>query len=292
MSDKPFWRLPPFVGLLADPFVQGTELEGGHVAYALQLLHKLFVVVHEDAVKASSVEAAPEDVPPIALSMWDAQHLERLRLVTGHVQACAELAAACGRVADSASLAELVSEWVERVEKLEVGQMLLVPGGWLGMTSSGVVMHVLERSGPAEFAFTTVNTGKGLEYHESCATDSAATPPKMKYNTCMRMEHLAQERVVQPAYWALFFSLWVKRPASEYHRVEVIYDVLLPWLASAPSGPGTLFQSAVLPRDRDPAAVWATPDRSNTSSSRTALAATASASAARAFLRRNSSSCK
>ncbi|KAE8905162.1 hypothetical protein PF005_g9007 [Phytophthora fragariae] len=27
------------------------------------------------------------------------------------------------------------------------------------------------------------------------------------------------------------FSLWVRKPPSEYHRVETIYDVLLPWLA-------------------------------------------------------------
>lgn len=35
----PVWRLPPFVGLLCDPYIEGTGLEGGqHALYSLKTL--------------------------------------------------------------------------------------------------------------------------------------------------------------------------------------------------------------------------------------------------------------
>ena len=73
--------------------------------------------------------------------------------------------------------------------------------------------------------------------------------------------------MLDPAFWTLLFSQWLKEPASEYHRVEVIYDVLLPWLAQEQL-PAALARTAT-----DPHAHWRTPQRSNSSHLRSTLEA-------------------
>lgn len=45
-------------------------------------------------------------------------------------------------------------------------------------------------------------------------------------------------------------------PASEYHRVEVLYDVLLPWVS------GKLLPEALVETKDDVCADWRTPQRS------------------------------
>jgi len=51
----------------------------------------------------------------------------------------------------------------------------------------------------------------------------------------------------------------MKDPASEYHRVEVLYDVLLPWLANK------LLPEALAEAAHDPFSDWRTPQRAGSS---------------------------
>ena len=72
----------------------------------------------------------------------------------------------------------------------------------------------------------------GLNYHPSCGCDDDETLPKLKYQTVFSIDDVPGHRMKDPAFWAMLFGLWMRRkPPSEHHRVEVIYDVLLPWLA-------------------------------------------------------------
>ena len=89
----------------------------------------------------------------------------------------------------------------------------------------------------------TCNSGSGLEYHPSSACAASSTPSKMKYRTCLRVEDIPGSRMKDLGFWTVMFSLWMKpnnpKLLSEYNRVEVLYDVLLPWLAEVPaSRPG------------------------------------------------------
>ena len=48
MPPKPIWKLPPFASVFADQFVQGTELDGGHIVYSCQaLMYALAVLTHD-----------------------------------------------------------------------------------------------------------------------------------------------------------------------------------------------------------------------------------------------------
>ena len=133
-------------------------------------------------------------------------------------------------------IASLIStEWHNSIRELPLGKLLLVPGGWNGLLSRGGVVHAVERTGGDLYSFYTINTGPGLAYHPSTAADSDGTPPKVKYQTVLAMPDVPACKVCDPSFWALLFSLWLKQPPSELQRAEVVYDVLLPWLAeSAP----------------------------------------------------------
>ena len=70
------------------------------------------------------------------------------------------------------------------------------------------------------------------------------------------------------AFWSLAYALWLKDPPSEYHRVEVIYDVLLPWLVEGEKGDQTVTNCMISTSNSDPYATWKTPARANTGSFR------------------------
>ena len=74
----------------------------------------------------------------------------------------------------------------------------MVPGGWNGTTTTGTVMHLIEKvqnsSSEATYAFVTCNSGEGLEYHPS-APDSNLTSGKVKYKTCLRISGIPLEKI-------------------------------------------------------------------------------------------------
>eukprot|EP01098_Paradermamoeba_levis_P013606 TRINITY_DN6237_c0_g1_i2.p1 TRINITY_DN6237_c0_g1~~TRINITY_DN6237_c0_g1_i2.p1 ORF type:complete len:374 (-),score=72.24 TRINITY_DN6237_c0_g1_i2:3-1124(-) len=157
------------------------------------------------------------------------------------------------------------------------GQQLVIPGGWISLTTSGTVLYIIERE-LDDFSFVVCNSGGGLEYHPSTVevlknnNPNLAPDTKLKYKTCLRIDHVALERISDVGFWALAFTLWAKNPPSEYHRVEILYDVLLPWIAAgAKNGNKRLLSEALVSTSNDAHCDWRTPQRSNTSSFRSIM---------------------
>ncbi|KAH3756032.1 nxn protein [Pelomyxa schiedti] len=100
---------------------------------------------------------------------------------------------------------------------------------------------------------------------------------KMLYKTCLRIERIPQERITDAAFWSLLLSLWTTE--SEYNRVEIIYDALLPWLAGGRNSLGEarngerLLSQAFIETYSDPAADWRSPQCSNTSATKSVVEA-------------------
>eukprot|EP01065_Artemidia_motanka_P000909 TRINITY_DN1042_c0_g1_i1.p1 TRINITY_DN1042_c0_g1~~TRINITY_DN1042_c0_g1_i1.p1 ORF type:complete len:4224 (+),score=1358.75 TRINITY_DN1042_c0_g1_i1:274-12672(+) len=117
----------------------------------------------------------------------------------------------------------------KRIEELADEQTCIVPAGWMGMTSSGWLMYIITRVG-GNYVVTVANTGNGIEYHPS-----RGEAPKIMYRSCLSIPRVPARRIADPAFWLLSFLLMTKDPPSEYSRVEVVYDVLLPWLAEVTS---------------------------------------------------------
>ena len=237
---KAIWQLDPYVGMFGDPFVQGTEKENGHVGNSLMIVASLL----QQLMKEPGMEKYH--------SIF--KELESL------LESCCKLATF--EVKDGAGLMKLLSEWKKALESLRENQFLMIPGGWDGKTSKGALIYLLERTNATSFRLIICNRGSGLEYH---ANNAVIDPEKIKYQSCAVLESIPAEKIFDMAFWSLMFSLWMNaNPASEYHRVEVIYDVLLPWLAGK-----CLPQAWVIDPDR----FWRTPQRSNTSSYKTVIEA-------------------
>lgn len=67
---------------------------------------------------------------------------------------------------------------------------------------------------------------QGSEYHSA-----APGPSRTRVAPCLRLSGLPAARVLDPAFWANSLALWARAEPSEFCRLEVVYDVLLPWLA-------------------------------------------------------------
>jgi len=143
------------------------------------------------------------------------------------VEASCELAQQAAQAEDPAGFNALLGAVVSNLSSLPPGGLALVPGGWKGTLSVGFLMHIVERSADGtSYAFTTANLGPGSEYH------TAAPGPSRTYVApCLRLEGLPGSRVLDPAFWANSLGLWARSEPSEFCRLEVVYDVLLPWLA-------------------------------------------------------------
>lgn len=67
-----------------------------------------------------------------------------------------KLTPTCGRLQ---ALLAIVTDLSTAISRLAVREFLLVPGGWLGLTSAGTLMHLVERTSLTEYSFTLCNTG-------------------------------------------------------------------------------------------------------------------------------------
>jgi ketosteroid isomerase-like protein len=239
----PFFRFPPFVASVADSFIGGSELEsGGNARLSLQLVLVSFSRI---AALTAPVDAA---IP------------RALATVAPMLNACIALMVEAAKVKDAATFEPFIAHVLQRLGESHSTPMLVV-GGWRGLQSEATLVHVIEQHQQQRTAsFTTLATGAGLEYHSMTPCDTDATPPKVKYATSLRVDDVPLDRIHNPAFWTMILAQWLREDGSEYHRVEMIYDVLLPWLVA----PRALSAAAAAAAATDPAIVFRTPQRSGT----------------------------
>lgn len=206
--------------------------------------------------KPPDADATPSDVSPPEshplLPSFEPTHMQALLDAQKLLGEAQELATAQPQEAED--LTKLVREWIATVQALPIGHTRLVPGGWVGLRASNVVTHLVTRTGAETFAFVSCNVASGLAYHPS----RPGPPPKLLRKTAIRLEGIPTARMTDPAFWGLLFTQWMRQTPSEYHRSEVLYDILLPWLA------GRLLPLALAETQTDPRADWRTPARSGT----------------------------
>ena len=236
--------MPPFVALFADPFIEGTELESGHVAYSVMAL-------------SYSIErlSAEGESRATRLPLFDDRAFEQLLKVKDALDQCLQIAAAQAEKPED--FFKLVQELQQKITDLPHGEMLMVPGGWDGATTRGTVIHLIEKTGPGVFGFVTCNAGEGLEYHPS-APDADLTTGKVKRQTCVRVSEIPLAKMTDSAFWMTLLAQRMKQPPGEYQRSEVLYDALLPWLAGDHLLPAML-------AGEDPVATFRTGAKSGTS---------------------------
>lgn len=189
-QNPPIWTTRPFVGLLADSFVDGTELEGGYIATSVQVINLLLARLTgtaEGKAKLTLLTAAHE--------------FNALGKLSSMLKATGDMSVnALKNVKDKASFAAFLAEWQKTIEDLAPGNMMFVPGGWTGLTGSGALLHILEHNPDNTYSFVTCNSGAGLAYHPAKPV-LERTHVKMKHKTCIRINDIPKSRMLDPAFW-------------------------------------------------------------------------------------------
>uniref|UniRef100_M4BT12 ubiquitinyl hydrolase 1 n=1 Tax=Hyaloperonospora arabidopsidis (strain Emoy2) TaxID=559515 RepID=M4BT12_HYAAE len=227
------WRSPVFLGLFGDPYLRNTPYEAGGDPQALvsflESITQLLQPPHDQHEQASTRDKASEN--PLTFPLTVDQHRVLQTLVLPQLVFCSQWAEKGANVGDAAQFQFFLTEWKAELAKLQVGKPVLVPGGYVGTMTSHSIIYVVEKTSNAseEYSFTVCNKGPGAEMYHPCKVRDSAD--KIRVQSCIQISNISAHRFLDMAFWSLLFSLWVRKPASEYHRVEIIYDVLLPWLA-------------------------------------------------------------
>jgi thiol-disulfide isomerase/thioredoxin len=247
----PFWRLAPVAGLLADNFVEakGQGLESANLHAALVVADLLLTRVNPAGVHAAGLlkqlgqaaELPPEMQasmhPLLRLSPRDAAALARAHLV---VRRGAELAGKLFQVVKKEEVPAAVTEVITAIKNVGADDWAVVPFGFVGMKERASMLLLVRPVRDGVFRVVLVNRGVGAyEYHSSVV----ASEHKVKFLPTVDLGSVDANRILDPAWWLLALSQWMRsndpNVVSEYCRVEVLYDVLLPWLLQqAPADTG------------------------------------------------------
>lgn len=232
------WQSAAFVGLFGDPFLRNTPYEAGGSPQALAAtLEALAQLLHPQAAVAPA-----QTTDPVAFVLSAAQEQFVVEQLVPQLEQCKQVTEAALKVADAKQLQSFLGEWKAQLLRLRPREPVLVPGGFVSNISSHTVVYVVEKVDDDHYTFTVCNKGPGADmYHPqtirrtplATASDSDVKSDcdKIRVQSCVQIGAIPAKRFLDMAFWTLLFSLWVRTPPSEYHRVETIYDVLLPWLA-------------------------------------------------------------
>ncbi|TMW68228.1 hypothetical protein Poli38472_007900 [Pythium oligandrum] len=237
MGDKA-WRSPAFLGLFGDPYLRNTPYEfGGNPQALVATLAALHHVLgaNDDA----------EEDHAMAFPLTSVQEAFVRETLLPKLQECRVWTEKGMQVNDAKALQAFLTEWKAFVSALPEKQVVMLPGGYVGNVRSHTMIYLIEKTDADHYSFTVCNKGPGAElYHPSIIRDETATDSsdmqdhdissscdKIRVQPYVQISSIPASRFLDLAFWSLLFSLWMRKPPSEYHRFETIYDVLLPWLA-------------------------------------------------------------
>jgi hypothetical protein len=146
----PFWRFPTFAALLADPFIEGTELQEGTTVLSLKVLEAVFKRMFKAAT----------EIGPQAIGLHVLQNnneLEALLKMVSLVHDCGEVAEAASKVEKPEQLLQVIQVWLDKLQKLPVGEMIFAPGGWEGLLSRGSIIFIIIRTSQVNHCNTLSN---------------------------------------------------------------------------------------------------------------------------------------
>ncbi|RMX67281.1 hypothetical protein DD238_002126 [Peronospora effusa] len=222
------WQSAVFLGMFGDPYLRGTPYEAGGDPQALVDTLNGFVQLLQTSQEQEQ-DNTEEDPVKFPLTM-DQKHVLQTTLLPQLIY-CSQWTEKGVKVENAAQFQMFLTEWRVELSQLQLQQPLLIPGGYVNNISSHSIIYVIEKTSdnPDQYSFTVCNKGPGAEMYHPCKVEGSAD--KIRVQSCIQISDIPATRFLDMAFWTLLFSLWVRKPPSEYHRVETIYDVLLPWLA-------------------------------------------------------------
>ncbi|RHY98210.1 hypothetical protein DYB35_004616 [Aphanomyces astaci] len=151
---------------------------------------------------------------------------DRVKAVAKHLQDAVELSRS--KAGDSKEFTTVLGTFKDFLANMQVDVPYVIPGGWEGKLTRNALLYIAEKSSDNTYSLTICNRGPGIEYHPSRPDQF-----KVKVQGSATIQSIPAARFLDMSFWSMTFALWLKSPPSEYHRVETLYDVLLPWLADS-----------------------------------------------------------
>ena len=182
----------------------------------------------DDAIAEDTLENAASSMASVLESV--ARQLKDIpSSIIAQLRLCAELSKVLSRVEDSKAFLKIVEFVSKRIRELSIGEFLFVPGGWRdGISQDVLAVYIIQKVSDSKVTFTICDTSRwSAPYQERSYT----MLPKVRRRMRQTLEDVDLKRVTDPVFLLTILSL--RRPA-ESHRVEMVYDVLLPWLAQRP----------------------------------------------------------
>ncbi len=121
-------------------------------------------------------------------------------------------------------------KFLNTAQSLTPSSMMMIPGGWRNKedTAGDLLMHILQRNYDNSFNFSTHNSGRGSDYHQS----SNLRHPDETTKASFVLENIPAGKILDEGFWYMFFMLQARR--SEKHTPEVLYELLIPHLTGKP----------------------------------------------------------
>lgn len=147
----PFWRFPPYSALLADPFIENTDLEEGDISLTFQVL--------EVVLKKILNQWQSEGSRSVGLDLFNESQVNQLEFLLKLMHDCAETSKITAKAEKPEDFLKVIQIWVEKIENIPEGGLLLVPAGWEGLLNRGNLVYIILRNSSNDYSLLLCNTG-------------------------------------------------------------------------------------------------------------------------------------
>nr|CCA25882.1 hypothetical protein ALNC14_120260 [Albugo laibachii Nc14] len=221
------WNHPAFLGVFGDPYLRHTALERSGCPLSC---HQSINLICELLTARDPIDSEMD----LLLNTFQQAIIDNSLIPK--LKSCSQWILKAHNVTDSISFTQFLQDWHTYMLQIEPGDSILIPAGYNQKDQKShliffVIQRVHKSTSKGNYQLTVCNKGPGADMYHSIRIPADGACDKLKVKSCITIQNITGERMLNPTFWALVFSLWMKRAASEYHRVEVLYDVLLPWLS-------------------------------------------------------------
>ncbi len=222
-DDKPkIWENNFYAGLLCDHYIINTELENGHILTSIQIINFLLSKLIKDNNHKLLLYSQVEKHNLLSIIQNFQTNTE---FYVNNIQ----------KIKDEKTFnTDFLAPFLNLIKNMNIDTYIFVPGGYIGITSTVSLMHIIYKVSPSKYHFITCNTGDGLQYHPSKPFYKKKKKKNNMYSNIVYQRSICIEtthdKIINPIFWNIYYAMWLRQPSCEYNRIEVIYDVLLPWL--------------------------------------------------------------
>ncbi|KAL1504687.1 hypothetical protein AB1Y20_008467 [Prymnesium parvum] len=206
----PVWRERMFSSIFLEPYLDDVDSEQPPppIGEAIDFVHDLLRQLCADYPMDTALRS-------IAELCADAEKLHPLRFDS----------------LGSSRTLDFLSAFIQRVQRLRVGDVMLTPGCWSACSGTLFVLGRPSRSSNSDYTLAVCCTGSGAKYHPThpCLLDG-----RMQRAVTLWLHGLAAERVCDSSFWFALFHTISTIQTQPQLSWSLLYERVLPYVAQRP----------------------------------------------------------